>query len=127
MFDSSGQKQINADSIDHFFNDFAIVTRHDKKTFVDLKGNFLTDFKYVSMTRFHNGVSVVSDGKGYGAINTKGQEIIQCKYKSITYSDKDSEGILIAFDNENKETHFNKGGDTIEIMKNNDSCQVNSE
>ena len=110
MIDSNGKKELIADSIDHYYNDYAIVTRNDKKTFVDLKGNILTDFKYVSLKRFYEGVSIVSDGKGYGVINTKGQEIIPCMYKSISYPIIGFDGIIIAFDSSGKKTYFDKEG-----------------
>lgn len=112
IIQSDGKKIINAETIDDFYNDYAKVSNKGKLTFIDLEGNFLTDFKYVSLGHFFDGVAIVSNGKGWGVINSKGEEMIPCKYKSIR-SAEDKKGVLIASDSSGKETHFNKEGNEL--------------
>ena len=80
-------------------------------------GNHLTLYPYREVENFYMGVAIVLDGNGYGAINTKGQEIIPCMYKSISYPGEEGDDIIIAFDSEGKETIFNKEGNEIKKAK----------
>lgn len=54
----------------------------------DLKGNVITELKYLSIDDYINNYAVVKDKNNkYGLIDNNGQEVIECKYDTLKYNE----------------------------------------
>lgn len=63
-------------------NNFIIATKELNGNYAlfDNKFKQLTEFKYMVIGEFYDGLSKVREGNYFGYINTKGEEVIKCQY-----------------------------------------------
>lgn len=54
----------------------------------DLKGNIISEVKYLSIDDYINNYAIVKDKNNkYGLIDNNGQEVIECKYDTLKYNE----------------------------------------
>lgn len=77
----------------------------------DLKGNVISDLKYLSIDEYINNYAVVKDKNNkYGLIDNKGKEVIQCKYNTLKYNEDEG---LYAVTTENEKYYINTSDERI--------------
>lgn len=69
-------RPVNADNIENFHNNFAVVTLNGKQNYVKLDGHLLLDQWYSSCDDFEGGFGVVRDGKKSNYVNSNGEFLL---------------------------------------------------
>ncbi len=74
---------------DTYVNGFMkIYTSNKKYSFIDKKGNIITDKEYENVSDFNkNGYAIVSNNNQFGVIDKSGNEILNVKYDKIEFID----------------------------------------
>ena len=84
VVDSLGNVILEPDfsRIDFLSNDFVIAKKELNSNFALFNAEYkqLTEFKYMIIGEFYDGLSKVREGDCFGYINTKGEEVIKCEY-----------------------------------------------
>lgn len=84
VIDSLGNVILEPDFswIDFLSNDFVIARKELNGNYALFNNKFkqLTEFKYMVIGEFYDGLSKVRDGDYFGYINKKGEEVIKCQY-----------------------------------------------
>lgn len=77
----------------------------------DLKGNVITDLKYLSIDEYINDYAVVKDTNNkHGLIDKNGKEVIECKYDTLKYNEDEK---LYAVTNGNEKYYINTNDERI--------------
>lgn len=77
----------------------------------DLKGNVISDLKYLSIDEYINNYAVVKDKDNKcGLIDNEGKEVIQCKYNTLKYNEDEG---LYAVTTENEKYYINTSDERI--------------
>lgn len=85
--DENGQIVIPCifDDADDFIDGKALVKRKDTYYFINKRGRKVKHiFQYESFGKFHNSIAIVMKNGLFGIINANGDEIVNCKFQSLT-------------------------------------------
>ncbi|MEO1259615.1 MAG: WG repeat-containing protein [Bacteroidota bacterium] len=109
LIDTKGNWRLKPQRFEYVadFNRWGVAEAREKfnglRCLVNAQGRVLTELKYRTVGTFHEGFAKIGDGKFFGLIDTRGQEVLPVKYQAIG---EVSEGLLNVRPPHNTAWHF---------------------